>query len=144
MAAIYEEIEIAWKGKTYAIKPTYRLIQRVEQKLSIAALMKRLLDGEVPFSQVADLLFVVLSAAGCRDVTEEELWEAMWGGDQNNEFLTMGWNVLRNFMPTPKEKPGNAEAPKKEGGHSQTTSIGENTILSPSDSLGSSPASSGG
>lgn len=143
MAPVYQEISLAWNGKDYTITPTYALIQRLEQRLSLAALLSRALGGSPPLSQLADLLAEVLQAAGCKDddATAEEINAELYD-EHNAAILTKAAiNVLLALLPQ-KVSRGNVKAPAK-GATSSEISPGPSTTRSPSDTSGSNQANSG-
>lgn len=144
MAAIYQEIELEWGGRTYNLTPTYRVIQQVEQRISLASLVHRMSRGEPPFSQLADLLSAVLRAAGCRDESADpEAIHAMLYDPDHADRLVEACNaVVVALMPKPKRDQGNAE-PRSTGANPKSSS-GASTTRSPLDTAGSSQASSGG
>lgn len=144
MAPVYRSIEMEWDGKAYVVTPTYGLVQRIEQRISLASLLNRVLRGEPPLSQLADLLSECLRAAGCKDPNADaESINAMLYDDDTAEALTRaGTQILIALLPQKvKAKPGNSAAPA-EG--APTTSTGESTTKSPLASSESSPPSSGG
>jgi len=80
MAAIFSEIEIELKGVAYTVTPTMRLINRIEQDVSLAKLAYRVASGDAPFSHVAMVLGHILRADGCRE-TDEDILEALLSED---------------------------------------------------------------
>lgn len=141
MAAVYQEIELTWEGKTYKVTPTFSMIQRIEQTLSIAGMMHRAATGNSRFSELARLLGIVLSAAGCKGVKEEEIYEALYFDESAVEAAIL---VLNGVTPQRKSSLGNGEAPRGATSKSPPTSTGESSTKSPSDTLGSNPQNSGG
>jgi hypothetical protein len=146
VAAIYQEIEIEWEGKAYKVRPSYKLVQRLEQSISISSLSWRCDNGEAPLSQLCDLLSMVLRAAGCKDDSadaEEIYLSILHDPEHTARLITMGREALRAFFPQ-RKLPGNAKAPAKAAGANRPTSTGQSTTESQSDTSESSPPSSGG
>lgn len=141
MAAIYQEIEIEWEGKTYKVTPTYRMIQRIEQTISITHLAAKLGAGEAPLSQLADLLSIALREAGCKSdsAKAEEIFAALMSDEDAKRLMASGAAVLFACFPQ-RKLPGNAKAPKAAGARS----TGESTTGSQSATSESSPPNSGG
>ena len=49
MAAVYEEIVLAWKGEQYTVKPSFRMVQRIEAGgISIAGVTHWISEGQPP------------------------------------------------------------------------------------------------
>jgi hypothetical protein len=148
MAPIYSVVELEWNGKPYVLKPSYALIQRIEQRISLASLLNRCLQNAAPLSQLADLVASCLQAAGCKDpgATGEEIHAQMVANDTAGEALQMaGVRLVLGLMPETKRRAaqGNPQAPAA-GATPSTTSAGQSITKSPSDTSGSSPPNSGG
>ncbi len=147
MAAVYREVEIEWEGKTYTVRPHYKMIQRVEQTISLAALSWRCDNGETPISQLSDLLSAALREAGCKadSADAEAIYLSILSEPEHTERLLVAGRLLLQAMLIPEKKlPGNAKAPASTAGASLPTSTGPSTTGSPLDTSGSSPPNSGG
>lgn len=136
MAAVYKEVLFTWKGVTYRITPSYPLIQRFEQRLSIFSMLMRLGAGENRMSELACLLAMALDVAGAKEVDEAEVYEVM---HEDVAVFKAATDVLKAVQP---RHLGKAKGPS--GAQPQATSTGPSTTESPSASSGSPPASSGG
>jgi hypothetical protein len=143
MAPVYPEISLEWNGKTYTVTPTYALIQKIEQRLSLASLLNRTLEGQPPLSQLADLLAECLAVAGCRDpdATAENINAELYS-EKNAETLTRAASDILFAMLPRKRLPGNPQASEAEADKPKT-SLGESTTKSPLDILESSLWNSG-
>ena len=63
MAAIYEEIVLAWEGEEYTVQPDYRMVQRIESRgISIMGVCHKIARGEPPTSQVAEIIAHMLTS----------------------------------------------------------------------------------
>lgn len=143
MAPVYREVELTWEGRAYKVTPTYALIQRIEQRFSLAGLLGRVHRGDPPLSQLADLIAEMLRAAGCTDAsaTAENVNCELYNGEGNAEILmTAGMQILTALLPQ-KVVRGNGRAPA--AGATSPTSDGPSTTPSPLGSSGSNPRSSG-
>ena len=109
MAAIYQEIELKWKGETYTVTPTYGLIQRIEQKYSIAGISARIANGEPPISHIAAIISILLTAAGAKNATPEDVYEAIVTEMDQDLFGDFCATVISGFIP----QRGNGGAPEK-------------------------------
>lgn len=101
MASIFQEIEIEWDGETYTVTPTMRLINKIENEVSLAKLAYRAQSGDVPMSHVATVFAHLLKAGGCEDISSEKVWYAMnLGGEMSVEKTMDILNVtLSAFYP---------------------------------------------
>lgn len=108
MAPVYRELEIDWKGETYTVAPTYSLIQKIEQKVSIAGVSSRIASGDPPVSHVAYIVSALLQSAGARQATPEEVYAELMTSRDTASFVALASIVVSGFIP---QKPGNSEAP---------------------------------
>jgi len=76
MAAIYEPVTITWDGTEWEVTPTYRMVQKIEQHVSIAGLAARLEEGQPPISHIAYVISFLLTQAG-KIVSADEVYAAM-------------------------------------------------------------------
>jgi len=109
MAGVFQELEIEWKGKTYRVKPTMQLINRIEQDVSLSRLAQRMYKGDVPASHIATVVGHLLRSAGV-DVKDEELYLEMMTGNNPDVISGMCAAVVVAAFPSP---PGNVDAPAK-------------------------------
>lgn len=152
MAPVYKEIEMEWEGVTYKVTPTYAMIQRIEQRISLASLMNRTLAGQPPLSQLADLIATVLKAAGCKDkdATAENINAELYDADsKESEQLQLAASAILFAMLPQKVSRGNAEAPEAGADKDKTKtnqsqqSTGQSTTELQSAISGSNPPNSG-
>ena len=101
MASIYPEVVIGWKGVDYTVKPTFELINRIENHISTASIAGRMQNGDVPTSHVALLLAEMLRFAGA-SVTNQEVHQEMCHGSQD-ELWSVAVEALNATFPTPKK-----------------------------------------
>ena len=83
MAAVFQELEISWGGEVYRVKPTMKLLNQVEQNVSLSSIAFRLGKNEPPVSLMAVVFGIFLRSAGC-DVTDEEIYAELILGDKTN------------------------------------------------------------
>lgn len=79
---VFHDVDIAWKGETYAFTPSNRLLRKIEGEIApstLGSVLQRVASGNPPFSEIAYILSVFLRAAGCRaeDCNEDELYRAI-------------------------------------------------------------------
>jgi len=87
MAAVFHEVKIKWRGDEISVKPTMRLLNDIEQELSLSRVAYRLASGDPPLTQLAVIIAHFLRAGGVR-VTDEEVYaEIMQGSEHEIEAL---------------------------------------------------------
>jgi len=143
MAPVYSEITIQWNGTEYRLTPTFALIQKIEQRISLAGLLNRTIEGNPPLSQLADLIATCLQVAGCRDrdATAESINAELYSAENAQALTVAATDVLLALLPQRATR-GNALAPEK-GAELSGISTGPSTTRSPLATSGSSPRSSG-
>lgn len=101
MASVYNEVIIGWKGADYTIKPTFELINRIENHISAASIAGRMANGDVPTSHVALLLAEMLRYAGVK-VKNEEVHQELFHGDAD-ALWSVANSALAATFPNPKK-----------------------------------------
>lgn len=146
MAPVYREVELEWKGETYKVTPSYRLIQEIEQRVSISMVITGIAAAQPKLSQVAFVLASLLRAARCKDADEEEIYDvlhsALFHGGDKDLFTRLCVVVSEAFAPQRPSTRGNGQAP--EAGAARGRRTGRTTTSPPSGNSGSNPQSSGG
>lgn len=127
MAAIFREVTLAWQGETYTVTPTYRLIQQVEQRVSIAGLAARIQAGDPPLTQIAFVLATLLAAAGA-EVEEVDVYTELHHAGDAKAVQQMVRVVLTAFTPEPPA--GNPPASRRGRPSRSKTSRGPSTTKS--------------
>lgn len=102
MSAIFKDVELAWDGTTYTVKPTMLLLNKIEQRVSLAALIRGLSTDAPPLSHLAFVVGEFLRAAGCKVEDEEVYCELMTGDVQ--DLISIRDAVLAAIFPEPKKK----------------------------------------
>lgn len=78
MAAVFQTIEIDWRGKTHRVTPTMRLLNTIEQDISLSRLVHRLEAGDMPLSHIATVIAAFLQSAGA-EVSADEVYAELLG-----------------------------------------------------------------
>lgn len=107
MAAIFEEVHITWPDAEgnpveWHVTPTYRTVQQIEQRVSIAGLSARIANGEPPISQMAHVLYVLLQSAGCTHVTEPDIFAEIMTTEDEEALGELARTILLAFVPSKK------------------------------------------
>jgi hypothetical protein len=102
MSAIFNDVELAWEGKAYTVKPTMLLLNKIEQRVSIAGLIRGLSSDSPPLSHLAFVTGEFLRAAGCR-VDDDEIYRELMTGDVQS-LMAMRDAILSGIFPEPKKK----------------------------------------
>ena len=111
---IFPNTEISWGGKEYTTKVTMRLINKIEQTVSLAPLAMKLQTGDIVLSHLAVMYGNLLRSGGC-DVSDDEVYGSMMGIDvgsklKQTEIMTAAATALACCFP---ERPEDEEAKKK-------------------------------
>ncbi len=111
---IFPTTEISWGSKEYTTKVTMRLINKIEQTISLAGLAVRLQNGEVVLSHLSVIYANLLRSGGC-DVSDDEVFASMMGLEvgsdlSQEEVMTAAGVALNCCFP---ERPGGDKKPKK-------------------------------
>ena len=99
MASIFNEISIEWGDVEYHITPTMKLINKIENEVSLTRLAMRASTGDVPLSQVALVFMHLLNSGGCQ-VSQEQVFQAMFEKDGNAVVMEALNLALTAFFPT--------------------------------------------
>lgn len=102
MSAIFRDVELAWDGKAYTVKPTMQLLNKIEQRVSIAGLVRGLSSDAPPLSHLAFVTGEFLRSAGCR-VDDAEIYQELMTGDVAS-LMAMRDSILSGIFPEPKKK----------------------------------------
>ena len=114
MAAVFEEVELEWEGNIYKVTPTYRMIQRIEQDVSIAGISQRLAEGNPPMSHIASVVGVLLRSAGVQ-VDDGDIYAKMLTELDAEQITQLAEVVVSAFVPRSKnsDSPGKNSEPGK-------------------------------
>jgi hypothetical protein len=108
MSAVFKDVEMAWEGKTYTVKPTMMLLNQIEQRVSLAGLVRGLGSNSPPLSHLAFVVGSFLRAGGAR-VEDEEVYRELMTGNAES-LLAMETVILSAIFPEPKKKESPAQA----------------------------------
>jgi hypothetical protein len=109
MSAIFRTVRLAWEGETYEVKPTMALLNRIENRVSLAALVRALSTDAPPLSHMAFVLGEFLREAGAR-VKDDEVYRELMTGDPR-DLLAMRDAIFIAVFPEPKKKDGATTTP---------------------------------
>ncbi len=101
MASVFQEITLGWAGKEYRVTPTMRLLNSIEQDVSLSRLAYRMGQGDVPISQLAVVVATMLRQAGA-DASDEEVYQEIMTGDADS-VQQMASSVMQAVFPAPKK-----------------------------------------
>jgi hypothetical protein len=102
MSAVFREVELSWDGKTYTVKPTMLILNKIEQRVSLAALVRGLSSDSPALSHLAFVAGEFLRAAGAR-VDDDEVYREIMTGDAES-LMAMRDSILACTFPEPKKK----------------------------------------
>ena len=111
MAAIYEEITLAWDGQEYTVQPDYRMVQRIERRgISIIGVCNRIQTGDPPTSQVAEIIAHMLTSGGAKGATPERVYAHLAAKADADEWSAICTAIIMGFIPQETD-PGNSGGP---------------------------------
>lgn len=115
MAAIFDEVTLTWDGEEYTVTPTYRMIQHIEQTVSIAGMANRIASGDPPMSHITFVIAYLLRSAGAKGVNPEDVYEHVMSTMDPDEVHEMATVVMTAFVPKKSQpaKKGKASGGKK-------------------------------
>jgi hypothetical protein len=102
MSAVFRTVTLAWDGKTYEVKPTMELLNRIENRVSLAALVRGLSTDAPPISHMAFVLGEFLRQAGAR-VDDAEVYRELMTGE-SSDMIAMRDAIFAAVFPAPKKK----------------------------------------
>lgn len=102
MAAVFNDVDLTWEGKTYTVKPTMQMLNKIEQRVSLAALVRGLSTDAPPLSHLAFVVGEFLRGAGAR-VDDDEIYREIVTGDVAS-LMAMRDAILVAVFPEPKKK----------------------------------------
>ena len=116
MAFIYPEVTIEWAGVEYSTKATFKIINKIEQSVSLAGLATRVQSGDVPLSHLATVYGNLLRGTGVI-ASDEEVFASMYGADTDselsqNEIIALAASALTACFPANAPKSDNVKKTK--------------------------------
>ena len=103
MSAVFNTVEVSWEGKTYEVKPTMALINKIEQRLPLVRLVRELGQAEPPVSSLVYVIAEILRSVGVQ-VEEEEVYREIVTSEDPNLGMNLRLAVLAAIFPAPKKK----------------------------------------
>ena len=102
MSAVFRTLTLTWEGKTYEVKPTMRLLNKIEQQVSLVTLARSLSTSH-PQLSLLSYVFAEFLREGGAIVEDEEVYREVMTGDIDNLFA-MRDAIFAAVFPAPKKK----------------------------------------
>lgn len=106
---IYPEVSIEWAGVEYKTKATFKVINKIEQTVSLAGLVNKVQQGDVPLSHLSTVYGNLLRGAGV-SVSDEAVYASMFGANEDaklsqEDIIGLAASALAACFPgnAPKE-----------------------------------------
>jgi type II secretory pathway component PulK len=104
MSFIYPEVTIEWAGVEYSTKATFKVINKIEQTVSLAGLVTKVQQGDVPLSHLATVYGNLLRGANV-NVSDEEVFASMFDANASSELsqqdvIALAAGALSACFPT--------------------------------------------
>lgn len=97
MADLFDEVVLTWDGEQYRLTPNLEHVGRVENVITLTALMKSMQEVNPPFVKVSRAYGILLRAAGA-SVTDEEIYAAMFGDGETQSAAFAAISALLAMM----------------------------------------------
>lgn len=111
MAPIYEEITLSWDDKDVIVRPTFRMVQKIEAGgVSIFAVYQSITRCEPRVTQIAEVVSALLLSGGAKMATPERVYQRIVHSSAE-EWGRIAHAIFTVFMP-PDTRSGNSEAPE--------------------------------
>ncbi len=111
MAAIYEEIVLAWDGTEYTVHPDYSMVQQIEARgISIMGVCDKWQRGDPQASRIAAILAHMLQSGGAKKATPKRVYAHLAAHADGEEWLRIYTAILRAFIPQEPDS-GNSKGP---------------------------------
>jgi hypothetical protein len=109
--AVFREITLPWDGEEYTVVPKISILRRCEQKgLRFTRLLQSFQSGEPEIGALTLLISELLQEAGA-DVTEDDVFAVMMGGDEKT-IERLALPAIQGFIYEPDEKKPKAHKKK--------------------------------
>lgn len=102
MTAVFREVVLTWDGVEYRVKPTMALLNQIEQRVSLASLVRGLASDAPAITHLAHVIGCFLRHGGAH-VSDDDVYMAMLTGDQV-AIASMRDDVIASIFPSPKKK----------------------------------------
>ncbi len=106
--AHFEPIELEWRGVTYTLRgdgKIMRALAAVEDHITLAELAAGQERGTIPLAKLSRAYAELLRQAGCRVVSDADVYAGMWDGGVNHEAIQEAINSLLMMMMPPDAIP---------------------------------------
>jgi hypothetical protein len=92
--SVFKDIELTWKGESYTVRPTMKLIFELESinGCSLMGFANRASTNDVPVSVAYEYVAKTLKHAGVKDITSADVFEE--AGGIRVEVLTMAMSIV--------------------------------------------------
>ena len=103
--AVNKRVNLTYKGTSYDVLVTMRLIEHIEEYLNLSRMASDLGRGDIKASHSCRLISILLEKGGAK-IPEGELWDEVYsGGDLNpKDMMAMTTHIMTAIFPEPKKK----------------------------------------
>ncbi len=116
MSSINKTVTLNWNGEEYSLLITMRHIDLIEEELNLMKMVQRCSNGDLRFSHAAKLISTILTVAGAKGVTQEDVFAAMFqSGTEVDpaDIVDMVSNILDAMFPRSKKNTTGKKTQKK-------------------------------
>lgn len=79
MSALFEHVTLTWNDTAYEIKPTMKLLNRIEESYSLSDVAASMMNGKPKLSHIAGIVGIMLRSEGAQ-VTDEDVYTTLHHG----------------------------------------------------------------
>jgi len=103
--AVKKSVEITWNGTSYMVPISMGLINQIEEHINLMIMMQNSMTGDIRFSQASLLISMLLTEGGCK-ITQDEVWQAMFGAGEMGaeEVAPLLFEIWSAIFPEPPKK----------------------------------------
>src|SRR5688500_12542935 len=90
MSGAFEDVKLVWNEREYTIpaRNMLRAVAIIEDHVTMPELQKFAVRGTAPLARLAGAFSGVLTFAGCPKVTAEDVYSAMFDGDEKAQAVS--------------------------------------------------------
>lgn len=112
--AINARVNLEWHGVKYPVLIDMAMIERIEETINLAELVRDCSTGKLVFSKASRFVATLLNEAGA-EVTTDDVFSGMFDGEGAAPAAVMNMvsSILGAIFPAPKKKPTQSSKKRK-------------------------------
>lgn len=99
--SVFRELSIIWKGQTYTLTPSNKLLRKIEgEGINLARMMQEAEAGQPSLSYFAGFLAMMMQAAGA-EVSEDDMFGELVNDPDG--AMKLAGSLFEAILPSPAE-----------------------------------------